>query len=498
MSFEDLEKQVIELQDHVERLKGEAAKRGQVEEALRVRTHELGERVKELRCLYAISNLVVRQDISLEEVLQRTVFLIPAAWQYPEFTCARIMLDSQVFKTDNFKATKWNQSSDIVVNGEHIGTLEICYLEDKPQSDEGPFLKEERNLINTIAKQLGLIIHRKRTEEALHESEELHRITLSSISDAVFVTDENDSFTYICPNVDIIFGYSVQEVNSLGNIKKLLGDNLLNPDELKTLGEIQNIEREITDKGEKKHSLLVNIKRVSIKGGTVLYTCRDITDRKLAEEALSALSKKIISMQEKERARLSHELHDEIGQQLSALRLEIDLLKKRSQSRIKEEQLQALINMVEDSTTELRRICRGLRPTVLDDLGLELALESLVREFEAHRDFVIELSITPVKEHKMDSETAISFYRVLQEALTNIVRHSEAKNVSISFRQENSKLVLNVKDDGKGFSDRTLPGGKGFGILGMRERAALCGGSLEIKSQQGKGTHITMRVPVQK
>ena len=134
--------------------------------------------------------------------------------------------------------------------------------------------------------QIQDITERKRAEEALRESEELHRITLSSVSDAVFITDDAGVFIYVCPNVDAIFGYSFDEVVTFDNISRLLGDGLFDPDELKGRGEIPNIEREIRDKAGDGHALLVTVKCVSIKGGTVLYTCRDITERKRAEEAL--------------------------------------------------------------------------------------------------------------------------------------------------------------------------------------------------------------------
>ncbi|MEW5945419.1 MAG: ATP-binding protein [bacterium] len=499
---EGLEARAAELERRVQRLEGEASRRIQVEEALRERTHELGERVKELNCLYAISNLVDREGIHLDDVLRGTVKLIPPAWQYPEITCARILLGGRAYETGNFRETPWSQSCDIVVNGERAGAVSVYYLEETPAGSEGPFLREERSLINAIAEQIGLIVERKRAEEALRESEELHRITLSSISDAVFITDDAGRFTYICPNVDVIFGYDFSEVRKLGSIGRLLGDGLFDRNALEARGEIQNIERDISDKHGGNHSLLVNVKRVSIRGGTVLYTCRDITERKAAEEALqrsekqlSALSKKIISTQEEERARLSHELHDEIGQQLTALRLEIGLLQREYGSVLSAERLRALTAMVEKATAELRRVCRGLRPTVLDDLGVAQALESLVREFEAHGAFEMETATMQVDESGVNPETAISVYRVLQEALTNVTRHSGASRVRVSFRQENSTLVLEVLDNGKGFADPERVGEKGFGILGMKERAALCGGTVEIESGPGRGTRVVMRAP---
>ena len=131
------------------------------------RTHDLGERVKELNCLYSISNLAEKMGISLEEILQGTIEIIPPSWQYPSITGAKIVVNGQEFKTTNFQDTAWLQNSNIVIKGQKIGSVEVCYLEAKPESDEWPFLQEERNLINAIAIQLGRIIENKLAEEAL-------------------------------------------------------------------------------------------------------------------------------------------------------------------------------------------------------------------------------------------------------------------------------------------------------------------------------------------
>jgi PAS domain S-box-containing protein len=131
---------------------------------------------------------------------------------------------------------------------------------------------------------------RKQAVEVLSKSEELHRLILKNISDAVFITDNTGAFTYICPNSDAIFGYSPQEVQSFGKIEKLLGDETFDLNELERVGEIPNVEHQILDKAGRRHALLVNAKRVSVEGGTVLYTCRDITRRKAAEERLLELA----------------------------------------------------------------------------------------------------------------------------------------------------------------------------------------------------------------
>jgi PAS domain S-box-containing protein len=133
---------------------------------------QLRERVKELNCLYGISKLIHDTDLSLREILQGTLERIPPALQYPEITCARIVLDDQIYETPVFRETIWQQSCDIRVRAETAGALEVYYLEERPWEDEGPFLKEERSLLEAIAGQLGRVVERIRAEQALRVSEE--------------------------------------------------------------------------------------------------------------------------------------------------------------------------------------------------------------------------------------------------------------------------------------------------------------------------------------
>ena len=134
---------------------------------------------------------------------------------------------------------------------------------------------------------------RARAYQALHDSEELHRITLSNISDAVFLTDDDGLFTFICPNVDVIFGYPPDEVKSMSRISRLLGEGLFDRAELKARGELRNIERDIMAKSGEHRALLVHLKEVSIQGGTVLYCCRDVTERRHAEEELRTVRQEL-------------------------------------------------------------------------------------------------------------------------------------------------------------------------------------------------------------
>jgi PAS domain S-box-containing protein len=140
------------------------------EEALRKQAHDLGERVKELNCLFGISTLIERQDLSWGELFQGIVNLIPPAWQYPETTCARAILEGEEFRTENFRETIWRQTHSITVHGDRIGTVEVFYLEERAEADEGPFLQEERSLLNAMAERLGRVLERKRAEEDLQDA----------------------------------------------------------------------------------------------------------------------------------------------------------------------------------------------------------------------------------------------------------------------------------------------------------------------------------------
>ena len=148
----------------------EIVKQKRADEDLKTTTIELYERVKELSCLYGISKLVEDDNLTIDDLIQRTVELIPPSWQYPEITCARIQLNSQSFKTKQFRRTNWVQSQKIRVNKENIGVLEVFLFENKPEKGEGPFLREERSLLNAIAERLGHIIEHKQAIEALHKA----------------------------------------------------------------------------------------------------------------------------------------------------------------------------------------------------------------------------------------------------------------------------------------------------------------------------------------
>ena len=144
--------------------------RKRAEAALSQKTIELGERVKELQCLYEMSKLVAASDKYMGAIFKEAVCLIPPGWQYPEIACARIAIGEEQFMTDNFRQTPWRLSADLVASGEKLGSVEVCYLEERPTLDEGPFLKEERALIDSLARKISATVERERATMVLQQT----------------------------------------------------------------------------------------------------------------------------------------------------------------------------------------------------------------------------------------------------------------------------------------------------------------------------------------
>jgi len=226
----------------------------------------------------------------------------------------------------------------------------------------------------------------------------------------------------------------------------------------------------------------------------------DITDRKkaqasLAKRELMFLSRRMIQSQEEERKQVARELHDSIGQKIISMQLEIEWLRNRECACSDVSVYNNLIKQTIEASEELQQICLGLRPLIMDRMGFNAAMKTLIADLENASDIFIESRITPVDESRVSPDNAINLYRILQEALANIVRHSGSKTALISLKETDSEIVLQVKDSGCGIEEDSEQGRYNFGILGMRERANMMGGRFEICSAPGRGTHIKVAIP---
>ncbi|MBI4775235.1 MAG: sigma 54-interacting transcriptional regulator [Deltaproteobacteria bacterium] len=290
------QKELLEELGRVQRdlthLRKAEAERKEVEQALKRRTHELGERVKELNCLYGIARLVERPGVLLEEVLGGVVNLIPPSWQFPEITCARIVVLGEEYKTANFRETGWKQAATIVADGRPTGSLEVFYLEERPESDEGPFLKEERKLIDAIAGRLGKIVERKRTEADLRESIELYRILSKHVADGVTLFQEG-RFLFVNPAFLWMFGLKKDD-EPVGRTaaEVFAGDGYQRILEAYSSADPKSLPGEsfrALCTGENGREFWVEIfhNAIAWKGSpAILSTLRDVTERKLREIAI--------------------------------------------------------------------------------------------------------------------------------------------------------------------------------------------------------------------
>ena len=272
----------------------ESSERKEMREALQKKTDDIAERIKELNCLYGISNLAEKPGISLEEILQRTVDLIPPAWQYPEITGAQINLEHQAFKTNNYKETIWKQSAAIIGKNHRIGTLNICYLEERPKSEEGPFQKEERNLINAIAGRLGNIVEHKQMEIALKESKEKLSNIFRSSPDAITVSDLKGTIIECNSATVHMHGFSAKEEL----IGKSAFDLIAQKEQQKALenmkktvqkGSIRNVEYTLVTKDGREFMAELSASLVRNSSGKPAYlvaVTKDISERKRESEAL--------------------------------------------------------------------------------------------------------------------------------------------------------------------------------------------------------------------
>jgi signal transduction histidine kinase len=215
---------------------------------------------------------------------------------------------------------------------------------------------------------------------------------------------------------------------------------------------------------------------------------------KVAERdaSLRQLSKRMLSVQEQERVRIAREVHDELGQALTAMKIDLQQMGRRHAGL--DEPLGALARTIDQIVELVRRIASDLRPAILDDLGVTAALEQQLRRVRESTGMKTTLVVD--EEPALDMLTSVTLYRIAQEALANIVRHAEATEVEISLTIRDGAAVLEIGDNGRGVAPEQVADSRSLGLVGMRERASLLGGSVTIHGRPGEGTRITAILPL--
>jgi PAS domain S-box-containing protein len=368
------------------------------------------------------------------------------------------------------------------------------------------------------------ISERKQAEALLHAKEQEFRAIVEHTPDQIIRYDREFRRTYVNPAVARAYGLPAEAL--IGKpIGSVIQDAALDikKEELERLRQqIANVfdtgrsyEYEITwpvPAGDRYYSVRL-IPELDLNGSVinVLGIARDITEHKRSEEKLKttseqlrALSARLQSAREEEGNRIAREIHDELGGALTSLKWDLESFGKaisesrdQSQVQILREKIDAMLRLSETTISAVRRISSELRPSILDDLGLAEAIEWQAREFQVRTGLICHCECS-VENVDLNQEQLTAVFRILQEALTNILRHAQATRVDIVAKVEAGNFVLTISDNGRGITEDDKSRLQSLGLLGMRERAHLIRGEIDITGVAAQGTVVTVRVPTSK
>ncbi len=348
------------------------------------------------------------------------------------------------------------------------------------------------------------VTDRKRAEAALRESEARLRLSVAAADVGLWDWDLTTNKVYFSPEWKRQIGYRDDEIsNELSEWQ-----SRVHPDDLEpTLAKVRafladpvgrhEVEFRFRHKDGTYRWIYAHgdvLRDAAGKPVRMLGCHIDITERKQGEEALRALTARLLDVREEERAGIARELHDQLGQALTGLKLDLAWLERRLTEPSLRAKTEQMVATIDDAVQMVRRISSELRPGVLDNLGLATAIEWQAAEFEQRTGIRCAVSV-PEQAPKLEAARATAVFRIFQEALTNVARHAGASRVQIRLRQVGGQMELAIADNGRGISDVECAA-QSLGLLGMRERAAAVGGRLAITGAPGQGTTLRVTVPI--
>jgi PAS domain S-box-containing protein len=354
--------------------------------------------------------------------------------------------------------------------------------------------------VSTVARDITI---RKASDDALRASQERYRAVLESATDyAIFTIDENNKVNSWSKGAENIFGWKEREIIGSDAAILFTPEDRQNGEHLK---ELKAALREGRAEDERWHirkdsSLFFAsglLMRLDNGESGYVKICRDQTDRVKAEtvQREKDMLAQFVSTQEDERRRIARDIHDHVGQQLTVLRLKLDALREMCDDQTICDEIDRVNEITEQLDKEVDFLAWELRPAALDDLGLRVSLENFVNEWSHHTGVAAEFHANGLSKTRLPFEIETNLYRIGQEALNNVYKHAKAKNVSVLLEKRKDTVLLIVEDDGIGFNPKDKRNrAKGIGLIGMSERAKICGGTLEIESSKGNGTTIFARV----
>jgi len=360
------------------------------------------------------------------------------------------------------------------------------------------------------------ITKRKQAEAALQLEKDRAEKYLNIIGVMMLVLDSEGRVTLINDKGCEILGYKREQI-----IGKNWFDNFLPPSIREQVisiydrimaGEIQGDSYYgnlvLTKSGEERNIAWRNVLLRDEKGDPIgtLSAGDDVTERLKVESALSRyreqlqnLSAHLQFIREEERAHIAREMHDELGQRLTVLKMDVSLLMKElAEKEAFHKKAQSMLNMIDDTIRVVQKMSSELKPSILEEFGLIAAIKQQLIEFEKHSDTKYELRIDIHKDHQFSTKLATAIFRIFQESITNVLRHAHATKVKIEMSHTNGNFLMRIQDNGIGIPPEKLSDPASLGIIGMRERMFPWDGKVHIKSTPEKGTTIMVNVPLGK
>ena len=463
--------------------------------------HDLGERVKELRCLYGISKLVERSEFSLDELLQRTVELLPSAWQYPDIACARIVIGNQEFKTVNFSESSWRQRANFKIGKEETGFVEVLYFEERPAAGEGPFLKEERDLINAVAERLGRIIERVRTQRALKENEDKFEALFRGNPEAAVYLDSDFCTVDINPRFEELFGYPLSEIRGKQIDKVIAPENMIEEANMLNDKALKGFAYCDTIRMRKDGSLVpvsVSAAPIFIQGELVGYVSvyKNISNLKKTESDLAIMNEKLRVVGALTR-------HD-VRNKLSVVAGYSYLIKKEH---AKELDTTQRIDKMTESIKEIERIFEFAK--IYEQLGAEELIPVNVGEAVSEATALFSaVSIKIVNDCQglrvvADSSLRQLFYNFIDNTQKYGLKATKARIYYEDINDDKIRLIY--EDDGVGISNEdksklfkegySTGGSTGFGLFLIKKMMDVYGWQIQETGEPGKGVKFIMTLP---
>lgn len=355
------------------------------------------------------------------------------------------------------------------------------------------------------------ITERKQAEKILRESYERLLTVLESLDSVVYVADiktyeilyANKYITNLMGDVTGKTCWQVFQKDQSGPCPFCTNDKLLTPDGKPTGVYVWEFQNTVTNRWYLIHDQAIQwiderMARLEI-ATDITEQKQTLEELKNSHEKLRALTAHLQSVREEERTKVAREIHDELSQALTVLKIDLsdlsadfDELEPEKKSLLLSK-MQDLSKSVDGIIDNMHRISMELRPSMLDDIGLVAAIEWQTQEFQ--RRTGIQCALVQIDNIIPDKKTATGLFRIFQEALTNVTRHANASEVKINLHRDRGNIILDIEDNGRGIQEGKLSDPRSFGILGMKERAAILGGEIRIKGAQGKGTLVIASVP---